>query len=114
MTSSSHGINISLGSFNCRGLNEIYKRADIFDWLRKKRLDICILVDTHCSTKAESKWKEQWGGDIYFSSVESNKRGIAVLFKKGFPYEFHSSKCILDNNAIILDLTIGIMKITLI
>ncbi len=110
----SKGVSISLGSFNCRGLGEYFKRADVFNWIKRKELDICIIVDTHCNKNLESKWKIEWGSEILFSSVDSNRRGVAVLFRKNLNYKLHSYKCILDNNAILLDISFGEMRFTLV
>ena len=107
-------MSISLGSFNCRGLGEKLKRVDVFNWIKKKKIDICILIDTHCSEASEAKWKEEWGAEIVFGSVDSNRRGVAVLFSKDLCYELHDQKRILDNNALILDISFGAMRFTLV
>ena len=49
-----------IGAYNCQGLQDYKKRADVFKWLK---LDICCLVHTHCKNDAgeEIKWSNQWG-----------------------------------------------------
>ena len=51
-----------IGAYNCQGLQDYKKRADVFKWLKRKKLDICCLVDTHCKNEAgeEIKWSNQW------------------------------------------------------
>ena len=46
-----------IGAYNCQGLHDYKKRADVFKWLTRKRLDICCLVDTHCKNYAEEELK---------------------------------------------------------
>ena len=70
--------NCRTGAYNCQGLQDYKKRADVFKWLRHKKLNICCLVDTHCKNdpKEELKWLNQWGYKGFFSSFNSQSRGL--------------------------------------
>jgi exonuclease III len=71
---------MKLGSFNCRGLSSnTVKRRDVFNWIRKKGLDICVLLETHSNDSIHTKWKLEWDGQAWFSSYKSNSRGVAIL-----------------------------------
>lgn len=106
------GHSISVGCMNCRGLADKYKRNDVFNWFRNKRFDISVLIDSHCNAENENKWKAEWGNEVIYASVAGDSRGIAILFGNSFSYEIHSIKRVLNNNAIIIDLTIDIMRIS--
>ncbi len=108
------GRRISIGSQNCRGLQESLKRKDVFNKLKRDNLDICILLDTHCTEDQENKWKAEWGGEAKFASVDSNKRGVAILFQNTFEFVIHDVKRILKKDAIIIDISIGKMRISLV
>ena len=65
-------------AYNCQGLRDYEKRADVFKWLRCKKLDICCFVDTHCKNDPgeELKWLDQWRYIGFFSSFNSQSRGL--------------------------------------
>ena len=97
---------LKFGSFNTNGLGDSKKRRDIFTWLKKKKIDVIFLQETHCTQQMESYWKAEWGYEIIFSSYSSNSRGVAILFNNTF--EFTINKKILDPNGrfIIIDIFI--------
>ena len=66
-----------VGACNCQGHQDYKKRADVFKWLRRKKLDICCLVDTHFKNDPgeELKWSNQWGYKGFFSSFNNQGRG---------------------------------------
>lgn len=104
-----------IGIFNCRGLSDTLKRADIFEWIRNvKKLDICILTETHSIKRIESKWKTEWDGPVWFSSYKSNSRGVAILFKDTFSYKIHSSIIDKDGRYVILDMSIKDKRFSLV
>ena len=105
-----------IGAYNCQGLQDYKKRADVFKWLKRKKLDICCLVDTHCKNEAgeEIKWSNQWGYKGFFSSFNSQSRGIAVLFNNTFEYKLHSPPVNdPEGRFCILDLTLFQQRFTL-
>ena len=70
---------ITIFCFNARGLGNKIKRIAIFEWLKSKKGDIFFIQETHSSHEFETAWKEQWGGEIFFSHGKSNSRGVAIL-----------------------------------
>ncbi len=95
-------------------MGEKLKRTDIFNWVKKKKLDICVLVDTHCTPDLEKRWKNEWGYEAYFASVASNSRGVAIVLQNTFEFKVNKYKAVLDNDALILDIVIRSMHITLV
>ena len=80
------GYSIKFNSFNARGLSEGSKRRTIFQCLKQ----------THTTLEVESKWRKEWGGNIYFSHGTHTSRGVAILFPKGLDIEVTS--CSADND----------------
>ena len=72
-------------SFNCNSIGKNPKRGQVFHFLSKKRADILILVDTRISKDIENEVKTEWGSHAYFSSYNSQSRGVAILIKKNLP-----------------------------
>ena len=55
---------IRLMSLNVRGLNREVKRKSVFQYVRKRNIDICFLQETYGSEANESLWANQWGGQM--------------------------------------------------
>jgi exonuclease III len=68
-------------SFNVRGIQNERKRRSIFRFIKRNTIDICLLQETYGTAIDENLWKNQWGGDIYFSHGAYNARGTMILVK---------------------------------
>ena len=77
---------IKVVTMNCRGLQDISKRRDVFNFLKKKGYSILCLQDTHFSGKDQNIVRAQWGGEIYSSPGRTNARGVSILFSNTFEY----------------------------
>ena len=98
-------INLNL---TCRGLSsDQVKRRDIFSRCRA-RFDVTFITEK----ELEPYWKSEWGYKAYFSSYNSNSRGVKILIRNTF--EFTVKQEISDPTGIyvILDMLINNSKIT--
>ena len=86
---------IKLVSFNCRGIGNIKKRKDVFDYLRRKDFNICFLQDIHCKKSGVVYFRNVWGRDILIAPGTSNSRGVAILTKE---IDVSYSEISLDDN----------------
>ena len=48
---------------------------------------VCV-QETHLTVDSERFVRSGWGFDCYFSGVETNKNGVAILFKNTFEYKY--------------------------
>ncbi len=79
---------VKIMSLNCRGLNNVFKRKQVFSFLRKKRAQIYCLQDVHFTQDQEQLIKQQWGyRECYISPYKSNARGTAILFNNNFQFK---------------------------
>ena len=99
---------------NVRGLNDTKKRRDIFDWLRNRNYDICLLQETHATENVENKWRNEWGYTAFWSSFTGNSRGVAILFKNSFQYDLHSKMEDDTGRFILLDVTINNTRLSIV
>ena len=105
---------LTIGSLNCRGLEDNLKRRDSFDWLKKKRFDICLLQETHSVLITNKQWETEWGYKAIFSNYNSRSRGVAILINNTINHDING-KLIDDNGRyIILDITVQNKKMTLV
>ena len=73
-------LNVDLYSFNVRGLGSETKRISVFNHLKKKsNKGIFLLQETHSIQSYEQKWKDEWGGPVFFSHHKSDSCGTAIL-----------------------------------
>ena len=79
--------NISILSVNCQGLNMSQKRRGVFHFLRNKKHSVYFLQDTHFEESMEKYVLSEWGYQGYFSSYQSNARGVAILFNNNFEFD---------------------------
>lgn len=60
------------------------KRRLIFNDLHNKKIDFALLQETHSTKEIENLWKNQWGGEIFYSHGTSSARGTAILISKRY------------------------------
>ena len=71
--------------FNCNSIGKNPKRSKVLHFLRKKNPDLLIVVDTRIASNIQNTVKEEWGGQVLFSSFDSQSRGVALFIKKNLP-----------------------------
>uniref|UniRef100_A0AAR2JIC8 exodeoxyribonuclease III n=1 Tax=Pygocentrus nattereri TaxID=42514 RepID=A0AAR2JIC8_PYGNA len=73
-------------SWNVKGIGHVVKRKKILTFLKKEKVSIALLQETHLSNTEHLKLKRDWVGQIYFSSFGPNRRGTAILVHKNVPF----------------------------
>lgn len=74
-------------SWNTNGINQPTKRRKVLNFIRKHNVDIAFLQESHLNDAEHCKLGKQWQGQIYYSSFTSQARGVAILFRKGVPFQ---------------------------
>lgn len=77
-------VDISVVTFNVRGLRETTKRRSIFRYCHQHFPDhIIALQETHSARNDMAYWQSEWGAPIFFShGRSSNDSGVAMLFPR--------------------------------
>ena len=78
---------LRIASLNVRGLRDNTKRREVFNWLRKKNFQIYMLQETHCTENTNDLWRTEWGYQACFTSYESNKTAVCILFNNNFNFQ---------------------------
>ena len=73
---------IKILSLNVRGLRNESKRKSVYNYIRKKQIDVCFLQESHALDQDKNIWENQWGGKMYFSNGSSKARGVIILLKR--------------------------------
>ena len=102
--------NITLNSFNCRGLRDRQKRMNIFTWLKTHHNGITLLHETHSALTDEPDWSREWGSEIIFSHGSTNSRGVAILIPESLKLNFKIVLTFKDTSGRMLLLECNIEK----
>ncbi|XP_006822755.1 zinc finger MYND domain-containing protein 10-like, partial [Saccoglossus kowalevskii] len=70
-------IQLSVKTFNTRGLREFKKRKKVANWINEKKIDVVYLQETHSTPPDEPFWSSQFRGKCWFS------HGTNAAFVKG-------------------------------
>ena len=95
---------MNICSLNVKGLCSNEKRADVLHWLAKKKFDIFVLQETHCSKMLVSNWKLHWEGECFLTEYSTASRGVAILFRKNIDYEIRNIDIDKEGRYILLDI----------
>uniref|UniRef100_A0A3P9BZE4 exodeoxyribonuclease III n=1 Tax=Maylandia zebra TaxID=106582 RepID=A0A3P9BZE4_9CICH len=82
--------NTKIITLNVKGINHVIKRRKIISLLKKDRVQIALLQETHLTDSEHLKLKRDWVGQIYYSSFTSKSRGVAILVHKNLPFTLHT------------------------
>ncbi len=104
---------ISLMSYNVRGLNRKIKRKSIYNYIEKKKVDICFLQETYSTTESEPIWNREWDGEVLFCHGTSHSKGVMILFRKGLDVKIRETCTDLRGRYIFTRVTIDSVDLQL-
>ena len=58
--------------------------------------------------------KAEWSGEVIFSSLASNSRGVAIFISNNLDYKIHDKKSDDYGNWVALDISINEVRMTLV
>ena len=105
---------IDIISLNTRGLGDGSKRRELFHYIHLKQFPVVLLQETHSTHAQEAIWRSQWGKSIWFSHGTSKSTGVAILIGGNFYYEVHDVINDEEGRSLIMDVTLGEQRITLV
>ena len=101
-------------SVNIRGLNERKKRRSVFRWLKREKVDICFIQESFSVQDSERMWKNEWGGEMFFSHGTNHGRGVIILIRPRLDIKIVNTFTDNIGRIIVLDTLIQDEKISLI
>lgn len=100
-------------TFSVKGIHHPIKHKKILSFLKKYKVHIAFLQETHLMDKEHIKLKRDWVGQAYYSSFSSNSRGVAILIHKAIPFVLKACKKDSDGRYIIIHGTVYGVEITM-
>uniref|UniRef100_A0A3Q3NRE5 exodeoxyribonuclease III n=1 Tax=Labrus bergylta TaxID=56723 RepID=A0A3Q3NRE5_9LABR len=79
--------NIKIITLNVKGINNVVKRRKILSMLKKDKVQVALLQETHLTDLEHLKLKRDWVGQIFYSSFNSKSRGVAILIHKNMSFK---------------------------
>ena len=101
-------------SYNARGLRQSKKRRRLFSYFHRRKTDVIIVQETHSSRRDETIWKNEWGGNIYFSHGTTDSCGICILFRPSLNFDILKLELHNLGRFIIADLKVVNHLVTLV
>lgn len=74
---------LTIVSFNVGGLNSPYKRSKILDFLRRKKIDIAQLQETHLKPNDVSRVQNRFYKPVVSSADGTRTKGVMILMRRG-------------------------------
>jgi len=75
---------INLTSLNVNGARDYKKRAQIYETLRCKNIDVSFVQETHSDVLNAADWAKEFDGLVILSHSISLSGGVGVLFSRNF------------------------------
>lgn len=74
---------LNILSFNVRGLNSPYKRSKVLDFLRRKKIDVALLQETHLKPNDISRVQNRFYRPVVASTDGTRTKGTMILIRCG-------------------------------
>ena len=97
--------NYNFISNNIKGIKETKKRLKLFEYLKNNINDngFIFLQETHSLSNDELKWKDEFGGPLFFSHGKSNSCGVAIGYCGTEAFKVVNTACDKNGRILILD-----------
>lgn len=82
--------NLTLVSWNVKGLGHVIKRGRVFSHLKSLKPDIIFLQETHIGANEQRRLRANWISQVFQAPFTRKARGVAILFRKNFPFRLDS------------------------
>ena len=90
-------------TLNVRGIRNRVKRRSIFSYLKDQNCHFYLLQETFSEPKDERVWKNEWGGDVFFSHGSNHSKGVCILVNPSIAVNVENSYKDIDGRIIAID-----------
>ena len=106
-------VKLDILSLNFRGIRDQIKRRSVFLFLKDFNANIYFLQETYSELKDEIIWKNEWGGEIFFSHGTNHSKGVCILINPTTPCQV--DYCYSNNSGriVLITITFGSQKLSL-
>ena len=90
-------------TLNVRGIRNRVKRRSIFSYLKDQNCHFYLWQETFSEPKDERVWKNEWGGDVFFSHGSNHSKGVCILVNPSIVVNVENSYKDIDGRIIAID-----------
>ena len=108
-----NSVNLHILSLNVRGIRDLTKRRSIFSFLKDLKANIYFLQETYSEPNDENIWKNEWGGEIFFSHGTNHSKGVCTLVNPSFHCQV--DYCFSNNSGriVLINTVLGSQRLSL-
>ena len=92
---------------NVRGLRDKNKRRQFFRYVHEKKIDICLVQETHATKSVQRRWRNEFGGKMLFANGENNAKGVAIMINRNFDCKISDIEKSMKGRWIIVKITVN-------
>ena len=97
--------NLSFITNNVKGIQSMKKRLKLIEYFKSKITThgILFLQETHSSSDDQQKWRDNFGGNTFFSHSKRNSWGVLISYIGTYNFVVNNYKTDNDGRILILD-----------
>ena len=84
-----------------------------FSFLKDFKANIYFLQETYSDLKDENIWKNEWGGEIFFSHGTNHSKGVCILINPAIHCQVDYCNSNNSGRIVLITITLGSQKLTL-
>ncbi len=106
-------MSVIFSTFNVKGLQDDLKRRATFNYLRDKKHQVYLLQEVHCGPDQSKIWKNEWGGQAFFSELSRSSVGVGILLSNDIDIKIENTEIDPNGRFILIDCSLSDRKITI-
>ena len=108
-----NSLKLDVFSLNVRGIRDQTKRRSIFSYLKDQKAKLYFLQETYSEPGDEVIWKNEWGGDMFFSHGTNHSKGVCILLHPTMTCQIEYSFRNNTGRLVLITILLNSMKLSL-
>ena len=79
--------NLTIISWNVGGINDLHKRTSCLDILKRKKVDLAMLQETHIMIQDINSLENDYFKVVSNSSADNKTRGVSILVRRSLKFQ---------------------------
>ena len=100
-------------SLNVRGLREQSERRSILSYLKDQKSKFYFLQETYSEVNDEFIWRNEWGGEIFFSHGTKHSKGVCILIHPSVQDKINYSFSDKSGRIVLITIVINSLMLSL-
>ena len=101
-------------SLNVRGIRDQVKRRSIFHYLKDDNSKIYFLQETYSQPEDEIIWKNECGGEIFFSHRSKHSKGVCIFLQPTVQNKINYSFSDKGGRIVLITCVLNSLKLSLV